>query len=98
MLQANISTIKDNLCDYLERVERGATIIISNRNHPIATLSPYQNSTVSKKWSHRLALLSKSLKVTLPKNSKKKILRPPIVTKKPIHLLEALLEERVTGR
>ncbi|MBX9578159.1 MAG: type II toxin-antitoxin system prevent-host-death family antitoxin [Chthoniobacterales bacterium] len=98
MLQANISTAKNNLCSFLEKVQRGETIIISDRNHPIAILSPYQATEVSKKWSERLALLSKNLKVTLPKISKKKKLRLPIVPNKPVHLLDALLEERRASR
>ena len=72
MLQANISTAKNNLCSFLEKVQQGETIIISDRNHPIASLSPYQATEASKKWSERLALLNKNLKVTLPKISKKK--------------------------
>ena len=97
MLQANISTAKNNLCSFLEKVQQGETIIISDRNHPIAILSPYQATEASKKWSERLALLNKNLKVTLPKISKKK-LRLPIVPNKPVHLLDALLEERKASR
>ncbi len=94
MEQANVSTVKNNLCTYLDRVKNGETIVISHRDQPVATLSPYQPTKASKKWSDRLTFLSKNLKVTLPKNPHKKTLRSPVVVKKPVHLVKALLEER----
>ena len=98
MTQANISTTKNNLCNYLEKVKQGETILILDRDQPIATLSPYQTSGVKKKWSSRIAFLSKNSKITLPKRSRGKAMPLPLVTKKPVELVQALLEERATAR
>lgn len=40
MIRINIADVKTNLSRYLERVERGETIILCRRNVPIAEIRP----------------------------------------------------------
>lgn len=98
MIQANISTAKNKFSSYLEYIKRGETVIILDRQEPIAALMPYSVAKVAARWSNRVALLNKRGCITLPKNSKKRILKSPLITARPTRLIEALIEERSTGR
>lgn len=40
MIRANIRDIKEHFSAFVERVERGATIIVCRRNQPVAELRP----------------------------------------------------------
>ncbi|MBX9742797.1 MAG: hypothetical protein K2W99_04580 [Chthoniobacterales bacterium] len=82
----------------MNMMRQGETILILDRHQPIATLSPYRSAEISEQWNSRIAFLSKTSKVTLPKTNKRKPLQPPIVTTKPARLVHALLEERSEGR
>ena len=98
MIQANISTAKNNLSLYLERVKNGETIIILDRHQPIATLSSYKPTNIGIKWNARMASLQKQAKISLPRQKKRKPLSPPIKLSKAIGLVDALLEERLASR
>jgi len=41
MIQANISTIKNNISQYIEKVTCGDEVIISDRDKPVAMLIPF---------------------------------------------------------
>ena len=98
MIQANISTAKNSFSAYLKKVSRGETILILDRDEPVAILSPYRAITIEQKGKDRIALLSKHGKITLPRCREKHVLPPPIITAKPANLVQALLEERASGR
>lgn len=40
MKTASIATAKNQLCRLIKRVKRGETILITDRNHPVARLQP----------------------------------------------------------
>lgn len=44
MSRVNIAEVKANLSSYLERVERGETIVLCRRNVPIAELRPLRKA------------------------------------------------------
>jgi prevent-host-death family protein len=44
MNSANISELRDRLSDYLRRVRRGETIIVLDRDTPVARLEPVGRS------------------------------------------------------
>ena len=47
MIQLNISDAKTHLSKYLERVERGETIVLCRRNLPIAEIRPLTSSSAA---------------------------------------------------
>ena len=59
MLQANISTVKNNLSQYIEKVVAGDEVVISEWNTPGAILIPFSPSRVHGHWSIRVAHLTK---------------------------------------
>gem|GEM_PF-2930439 len=57
MIQANISTAKNKFSAYLKKISHGETILILDRDEPIAMLSPYRATTMEQKWNTRYPLL-----------------------------------------
>jgi prevent-host-death family protein len=45
MLRVNVHEAKANLSRYLEAVERGETVVICNRNVPVAELRPLRRAS-----------------------------------------------------
>lgn len=98
MKNARISELRDGLSEYLARVRKGETVIVYDRDTPIARIEPIgggSNQEGLPAWVHeaeRRGIL------TPPKIRDEARLPPPVKTEKPARLLEALLEERRTGR
>ncbi len=96
MIKVSITRLKDQLSAYLKKVEAGQTVIVTDRNRPIAQLTP-----VAAKVSddERLARLVAQGIVTLPVgprlDMKDFLKRRPMIPN--AGLLEALLEERREG-
>ncbi|MEX0878195.1 MAG: prevent-host-death protein [Thermoanaerobaculia bacterium] len=96
MKNARISELRDGLSDYLARVRKGETVIVYDRDTPIARIEPIAASDQSiPEWvreAERRGIMSP------PKNSGPIVLGPPVQVDPKFSLLEALLEERRTGR
>ncbi len=96
MKNARISELRDGLSDYLARVRKGETIIVYDRDTPIARIEPIA-ATASEvpEWvreAERRGILSP------PKSMEPVVLGPPVKVDPKFSLLEALLEERRSGR
>lgn len=96
MKNARISELRDKLSEYLARVRKGETVIVYDRDTPIARIDPIsQASDDIPEWvleAYRRGI------ATPPKIRDGARLPPPSKPKKPVGLLDALLEERRTGR
>lgn len=96
MKSAKISELRDGLSEYLARVRRGETVIVYDRDTPIARIQPIApGDTDEPPW---LASAIRRGIVRPPRVRDGKTLPLPRKTKKPARLIEALLEERRTGR
>ena len=97
MKNARISELRDRLSEYLARVRKGETVIVYDRDTPIARIDPIPPAPdETPEWvleAYRRGI------ATPPKiRDGKRLPMPPPKPKKPARLLEALLEERRTGR
>jgi len=96
MKSARISELRDGLSEYLARVRKGETIIVCDRDTPIARIEPIPpDSAGVPDWvreAERRGVL------TPPKVPGRTTLPPPIGIDAKFSVLQALLEERRTGR
>ena len=101
MKTANVSTLKARLSRYLDAVRRGETVEILDRKTPIARLVPIEPSTRPRRgdippW---LLELERQGKVTIGRmQGAAEILKRPLKGPPYAGVLDALLEERRTGR
>lgn len=97
---ASITQTKNNLSAYLDLVRSGETVLIMDRNRPIARLEPvYQDAKVDS--DGRVARLERSGMIRQAKNPaaiKAFINRKPKPASKGMNLLDALLAEREEAR
>jgi prevent-host-death family protein len=97
MKNARISELRDKLSDYLARVRKGETVIVYDRDTPIARIEPIAPASDDvPDWVHE----ARRRGITTPPRNPNapKITLPPPKPKEPLNLLEALLEERRSGR
>lgn len=96
MIRVSISRLKDQLSAYLKKVEAGQTVVVTDRDRPVARLEPIGPGD---SVSERVAELARQGLVSMAK-------APPISIeeirrRRPVvpgaRLLEALLEERESG-
>ena len=96
MKNARISELRDKLSEYLAGVRKGESVIVYDRDTPIARIDPIAPAAgdtpefVLEAYRRGIA--------TPPKIRDGKRIPPPMKVKEPLGLLEALLEERRTGR
>jgi len=97
MERVSVSRLKDHLSAYLKKVQAGQTLVVTDRNKPVARLEPVKQPASE---ADRIAQLVQLGLVSLPK-------APPlsmeeIRRRRPVvpgaGVLEALLEERREGR
>jgi prevent-host-death family protein len=97
MERVSISELKDQLSAYLRKVREGQTVVVTDRNKPVAQLIPISRSASE---SECIARLVAQGIVSLPKGPPVSIeeirRRRPVVPGAGV--LEALLEERREGR
>jgi prevent-host-death family protein len=99
MIQANISTIKNNLSQFIEKVACGDEVVIFDRNKPVAMLIPFTSSQVRGNWSARVAQLSKLGQLKRPRLESNMVADiDPIESIGGSQLSDLLLEERRAGR
>lgn len=99
MLQANISTVKNNLSRYIEKVLSGDEVVISDRSTPVAILIPFTPSRAQGNWSSRIDHLTKLGHMKRPlAESKIAEQIKPIEAQGGIALSELVMMERQSGR
>jgi len=96
MKNARISELRDSLSEYLARVRKGETVIVYDRDTPIARIEPIPayDATIPE-WvreAERRGIM------TPPKKTGRFTLGPAIQIEPKFSILEALLEERRTSR
>ncbi len=98
MKTTSISTAKNRLSALIDLVRKGETVIITDRNQPVAQLTPLPPHAVSA--SSRLAVLERSGLVKRARTLAGKHLleRLPPMPRTGADLLGALLAERDEGR
>lgn len=96
MKNARISELRDRLSEYLARVRKGETVIVYDRDTPIARIDPI--APAAEDWPEWVRDAERRGIVTPPRIRDGAKLPRPMKTKEPVGLLEALLEERRTGR
>ncbi len=99
MKTASISEAKNRLSALIDRVRKGETVVITDRNQPVAQLAPLDSGTKTgtDAWLADLArkgIIRRARRKGVPKF----LLLPPISLPQGISVLEALLEERREGR
>ena len=96
MKNARISELRDSLSEYLTRVRKGETVIVYDRDTPIARIEPISPAdNKAPEWvqeAERRGILAPA------KIRDRKPLPPPIKIAAKFSVLEALLEERRSGR
>ena len=96
MKTATISQAKNHLSELLAGVKRGETVLILERNRPIARIVPIDASQQS--GDERLAELERRGVIRRAARPPRKTLPPPIRLPKGVSILDALLEEREESR
>lgn len=98
MKRASITETKNQLSALLKLVRRGHTVVIMDRNQPVAQLVPVLPETSDDE--ERLARLEKQGIIRRSKTTKPNplLLQPPPKAKKGASILRALLQEREEGR
>ena len=95
MEKATISQLKNNLSAYLKKVRAGETVLILDRNHPVARLERVRPSELGDERLaelERQGLIRRPSRPLSPEQWKEFIEEP--VPDAGVSLLEALLEER----
>jgi prevent-host-death family protein len=97
MKNAKISELRDGLSDYLARVRKGETVIVYDRDTPIARIEPIAPSDErTPDWvreaERRGILAPPKIRGGAP------VVPSPVKADPRFSLLEALLEERRSGR
>lgn len=93
MEKVSVSKLKDQLSAYLKKVRAGQTVVVTDRNQPVAQLVPISRSESE---DERIAHLVAQGIIRLPKgprlDMKEFLKRRPVIENAGV--LEALLEER----
>ena len=93
MERVSISELKDQLSAYLKKVKEGQTVVVTDRNKPVAQLTPIPNSESESERMERLVAMGVLIPPKNPPLSIEDIRRMCPVSPG-ARLLEALLEER----
>jgi antitoxin (DNA-binding transcriptional repressor) of toxin-antitoxin stability system len=96
MKKATISQTKNSLSAYLELVKRGETILILDRDRPIARLVPVE--AARRGDDARLADLERLGVVRRAAQRPSRKLPPPVALRAGVSLLDALLQDREEAR
>ena len=97
MKTATISETKNQLSALLEHVKRGETIVILDRDRPVALLTPYQSPSADlPEW---VVELERRGVIRPPRDPNSKFVPKPMKPKKKgVSAVAALLAEREEGR
>jgi prevent-host-death family protein len=100
MITANISKAKNGLSRYLDAVRKGETVLILDRNRPIAQIQPLTGKYQAN-YSARIDELTSGGLISCPKETTQSwplLLETPVSDEAFIGSVDALLEERDSGR
>lgn len=98
MEKTNISNLKNRLSAYLKKVQAGETVLIMDRNRPIARIERVSGALAAEERMARLeaaGLIRRPVRPMSPRLRKMLLSKGPRAEKS---VLEALLEERREGR
>jgi antitoxin (DNA-binding transcriptional repressor) of toxin-antitoxin stability system len=98
MKNARISELRDHLSNFLAKVRRGETVIVYDRDVSVARLEPIPPPEEGLPDFYDRAIHRGILRPSKTRDGALKNLPPPPKPKRPARLLEALIEERRTGR
>jgi prevent-host-death family protein len=98
MKSASISTLRNHLSEYLRRVRRGETVLVLDRDRPIARLEPVGESRGDLPACYHEAVKAGIVRPARKRDDALRTVTPPPRPKKPARLVEALMEERRAGR
>ena len=99
MKTASISEAKNQLSAYLDLVKRGETVLITDRNVPVARIVPLDPITKGNNEAWFREMERKGIiKPPRKRGVAKLLLTPPPKFSKDASVLEALLDERRNGR
>jgi prevent-host-death family protein len=96
MKNARISELRNSLSEYLAKVRRGETVIVFDRDTPIARIEPIAPGDAQPDWLRE----AERRGIIRPPRDRHpaQIPLPPPKPSKPARVLKALLEERRGGR
>jgi len=97
MDRVSISQLKDQLSAYLKKVQAGETVVVMDRNTPVAQLAPLPQPSDESAWIAKLEAEgvltpAKGPRLTIEELRRRRVVAPGAA------VLEALLEERREGR
>jgi antitoxin (DNA-binding transcriptional repressor) of toxin-antitoxin stability system len=95
MERATISQVKNHLSSYIRKVRAGQSILILDRDHPVARIEPV---TIEDDPEGRLASMAREGLLKLPTQPVPIKMLKSATPIRVTGVLEALLEERRTGR
>lgn len=98
MESVGTARLKNNLSRYLAKVRKGASILVMDRDEPVAKLVPLDKSKSKKKSPEEiLAEMAAEGLVTPPKNRKRKVVFKPLDLGMGNIMSRAVIEDREEG-
>jgi prevent-host-death family protein len=96
MIRSSVSNTKNNLSALLNEVRSGETVLITDRDRPVAQIVPINQLD----WDARLQEMARRGLVRLPvkRTNKERGLPAPLASGREVSAVEALVEERKDGR
>src|SRR5437879_6353376 len=99
MKTASVTDVKNNLSKYLEEVKNGEPLLITERGVPIARIESVRAQQGRTADQARLARLERAGVIRRGRPISQWLIdEPPVKLPKGVSVLEALLEERRSGR
>ena len=99
MKTASVTEVKNNLSKYLEQVKNGEPVLITERGIVIARIESVRGRQDKTADEARLARLERAGVITRGRPISQSLIdNPPVKLPDGISVLEALLEERRSGR
>ncbi|HUG03841.1 MAG TPA: type II toxin-antitoxin system prevent-host-death family antitoxin [Steroidobacteraceae bacterium] len=96
MEKVSVSQLKDQLSAYLKKVRAGQTVVVTDRNVPVARLEPVKPGSEAERIAQLVQQGLVALPTAPPLSIEEIRRRRPVVPGAGV--LEALLEERREGR
>jgi len=94
MLKASVSTIKNSLSSYLEKVKAGQSVMITDHKKPVAILEPVETSS----WPEEIRLCLALGEAKAPRAKLNLAAFRKMPAGRGVSLTEAMLEERRSTR
>lgn len=98
MIQTNVSEAKKHFSELIERVARGESVIVCERGKPVARIEPIGIAEFGGDEAVVAELAARGLLQQPREPGADPLPEPPIELDAGVSVLDALLEERATGR